>query len=167
MRETARHQTAFEIYFGLGPGRSLGTVAAKLSVSAAAVKNWSREFSWQTRLEEREQAVAHVVEKKSMRTEVDRRTRNERIVEAGIVAAARAIADGKIRPTLADLDRLVRLESFLQGEPDSRTELIERDLRGKTTGELRELVRTELQQLRDLIGAEDATFELDGEGEPN
>ncbi len=30
-----------------------------------------------------------------------------------------------------------------------------------------ELVRTELQQLRDLMGAEDATFELDGEGEPN
>ena len=70
-----------------------------------------------------------------------------------------------MRPTLADLDRLVRLESFLQGEPDSRTELIERDLRGKTTAELRELVRVELRQLRDLIGAEDATFEVEGEGD--
>ena len=40
-------------------------------------------------------------------------------------------------------------------------------MRGKTTAQLREMVRAELQELRDLIGAQDAEFEVEGEGEPS
>jgi hypothetical protein len=152
------------MYYSLGQVRSLIAVAAKLGVSATSVKTWSRAFSWQKRIDERDAAVAHVVEKKSVHAEVDRRMRNKKIVEAGIIAAARAIADGHVKPTLADLDRMLRLEAFLEGEPDSRQEVVERDLRGKTTAELLEMVRAEWRQLRDLVG-EDAVFEADEVGD--
>jgi hypothetical protein len=108
---------------------SLSISSRSYGVSDAAVKTWSKAFSWQRRFEEREASVAHAVEQKTVRAEVDRRSRNQRITEAGIVAVARAIADGRIKPTLADLDRLVRLESFVEGRPDSRTEVIDAELR--------------------------------------
>jgi hypothetical protein len=111
--------------------------------------------------------VAGIVERKATRTEVDRRTRNRQLVQAALITATRQITEGKVRATLADLDRLIRLESFLEGEPDSRQEVIERDLRGKTTEELRAMVRSELRELAALTGVEDAEFEeLEGPGQP-
>ncbi len=34
----------------------------------------------------------------------------------GLVQVAKAIADGKVKPTVSDLDRLIRLEEFLREE---------------------------------------------------
>jgi len=87
---------------------------------------------------------------------------------AAVYAVARAIADGHVKPTLADLDRLVRLESFVEGEPDRRVELLDEDLRSRTTAELKEMLREEIRELqRHLDDVEEGDFELEGEGEPN
>ena len=70
---------------------------------------------------------------------------------------------GKDLLSLADLDRMVRLESFLEGEPDSRQEVIQRDLAGKSVEELRAMLDAELRGL----GAIDARFQvLDAGSEP-
>jgi len=53
--------------------------------------------------------------------------------------------------TLADLDKLIRLEAFLNDEPESRHEMVLNDLKGKSDEELRELVREEMNVLR-LLG---------------
>jgi transposase len=166
MRETARHHRAFETYYALGVGRTLPAVAEKLGVSVATVKRWSAAFSWQGRVLERDEAVAGIVERKATRAEVDRRTRNRQLVQAALITATWQITEGKVRATLGDLDRLIRLESFLEGEPDSRQEVIERDLRGKSTEELRAMVRSELRELAALTGVEDAEFELEERPKP-
>ena len=51
---------------------------------------------------------------------------------------------------LGDLDRLIRLESFLRDEPDSRQEVVFPDLRDKSGEELREMIRQEMETLKQL-----------------
>ena len=162
MKETARHQTAFEAYFALGPKRSLRAVARRLDVSQAAVKKWSQVLLV---------AATHRRPRGSRRH--DRAGTNDermrwtarratgKVVQAGIIATARAIAEGTIKPTLSDLDRLIRLEEFLEGRADSRQEIIERDLRSKSTAELRAMLRAEVRELAELGGVVEAEFEVD------
>jgi hypothetical protein len=122
VKETEKHQRAFEVYYSLGPSRSLPIVAKRVGASVGAVKKWSRVFNWKQRVEDREAAVSGIVRERVTTGEVDRRSRNLKIVKAGIVATARAIADGKIKPSLADLERMMRLEAEVEleqhrGEP--------------------------------------------------
>ena len=51
---------------------------------------------------------------------------------------------------LGDLDKLIRLESFLRDEPDSRHEVVFADLRNKSDKELREMIREEMEVLNEL-----------------
>ena len=76
-----------------------------------------------------------------------------------LVQIAKQIAEGTVRASVSDLDRLIRLESFLEGTADSRQEIIARDLAGKSTDELRVMLRDEIAELRDLTEASG--------GEPN
>lgn len=55
---------------------------------------------------------------------VTRRERSPQIVNLAMVQLAKAIAEGDLRMTLSDLDKLIRLEAFLSDEPESRHELI-------------------------------------------
>jgi hypothetical protein len=52
--------------------------------------------------------------------------RNRKLVEMGLVQVARAIAEGKVKMTVSDLDRLIRLEEYLREGPGGPggTELI-------------------------------------------
>jgi hypothetical protein len=72
------------------------------------------------------------------------------IVLLSVVQRPRTIADGKVKMTLGDLDKLIRLETFLRDEPDSRQEVVFADLKNKSTEELRELVRKEAETLSEL-----------------
>ena len=65
---------------------------------------------------------------------------------------AKAIVDGEVKMTLSDLDKLIRLESFLRDEPDSRQEIIIADLRNKSNEELREMIREETRLLKGITG---------------
>ena len=49
-----------------------------------------------------------------MKNGIQRSVRNRKMVELGRVRVARAIAEGKVKVTVADLDRLIRLEEFLR-----------------------------------------------------
>ena len=73
-----------------------------------------------------------------------------------LVRLAKAIVDGAVKMTLSDLDKLVRLESFLRDEPDSRQEIVVADLRNKSDEELREMMRQEMETLRELENGKDA-----------
>ena len=96
------------------------------------------------------QAKARVAADKSIQVGVEASVRNQQIVQMALVQAARQIAEGKVRCTISDLDRLIRLESFLEGKADSRQEIIARDLAGKSTTELRLMLRRELTVLQEL-----------------
>lgn len=81
---------------------------------------------------------------------MNHRERNLQIVHMALVQLAKAVADGHVKMALGDLDKLIRLESFLRDEPDSRQEVIFGDLRNKSREELREMVREEMEVLNEL-----------------
>jgi hypothetical protein len=148
--EQPHHLRAFEHYYGLGEQRSYERVATEFSVAPSTVKLWARSFSWQARLRQRDRSVAREVAGRTAGDEINRRGRNLQIVHLALVQLAKAIADGDVRMTLADLDKLVRLEAFLSDEPESRHEVVLNDLKGKSDDELRELVSREMEALRDI-----------------
>lgn len=149
-KEQQHHMRAFEHYYSLGEQRSYERVASEFSVAASTVKLWARSFGWQERVRERDIEIAREVADRTVTGEIDRRERSLQIVHMALVQLAKAIAEGDIRMTLADLDKLIRLEAFLSDEPESRYELLIGDLAGKTDKELRELVGQEVDVLREI-----------------
>jgi len=113
MKERERHRLAFERYVAMGAGRSLMRLAAEMEVSESAVKQWSRELHWAERLEARSREVAENLAKESVREDVDERKGDEQMVRLGLVQIAKALVEGRIKPTIADLDRMIRLKRDL------------------------------------------------------
>jgi hypothetical protein len=136
-----------EHYYGLGEQRSYERVAAEFSVASSTVKLWARSFGWQSRIRERDLEIARDVAGRTMSDEVTRRERSLQIVHMALVQLAKAIAEGDVRMTVSDLDKLIRLEAFLSDEPESRHELVLSDLKGKTDQELRGMVQQEIALL--------------------
>ncbi|HEX5133442.1 MAG TPA: hypothetical protein VFX92_13285 [Candidatus Krumholzibacteria bacterium] len=149
-KEQPHHVRAFEHYYALGEQRSYGRVAVEFSVATSTVKLWARSFGWQERARERDLEIAREVADRTVTGEVDRRERSLQIVHMALVQLAKAIAEGAIRMTLSDLDKLIRLEAFLIDEPESRHELVVSELRGKSDKELREIVRQEVDVLGEI-----------------
>ena len=147
-KEQPHHLRAFEHYYGLGEQRSYERVAAEFSVASSTVKLWARSFSWQDRTRNRDLEIARDVAGRTMSDEVTRRERSLQIVHLALVQLAKAIAEGDLRMTLSDLDKLIRLEAFLSDEPESRHELVVDDLRHKSNGELREIIEQEISSIR-------------------
>lgn len=119
--EQERHQQAFERYYALGEKRSFARLAQDLGVSVATLKVWSRKYSWQNRVRERDATVARQVADQSIQSLVDETSRNKRIVQMALIRLAKAIASGQIKMQLGDLDRLIRLQSFLDGYSEGQT----------------------------------------------
>ena len=149
-KETAKQQRAFEHYYGLGFGRSYGAVAKELGVSLATVKLWGRSFGWQERVRERDLEVARTVADRTFQADTESQGQQLQIVRMAMLHVAKAVAEGKVKVTMADLDRLIRLERFLSDEPDSRTEHVFGDLAGKTREELKTILRDEIEVARGL-----------------
>ena len=149
-KEQSHHEKAFEHYYALGEQRSYERVAAEFSVASSTVKLWARSFNWQDRMRQRDLEIARNVAGRAMSDEATRRERSLQIVHLAMVQLAKAIAEGDIRMTLSDLDKLIRLEAFLSDEPESRHELVLSDLRNKTDNELRDMMKQEIGILRQL-----------------
>ena len=148
--ERVHHERAFEYYFVLGEQRSYRKVAREFEVSESTVKLWGRSFGWKERVRDRDLDIAREVARRTLSEEVSHRERSLQIVQMALVQLARAIVDGNVKMTLGDLDKLIRLEAFLSDQPDSRQEIVFADLKNKSTEELREMVREEVQMLKDL-----------------
>lgn len=148
--EREHHKQAFETYYALGLKRSHRVVANKVGVSVSTIKNWSRSFRWRERIAERDAQVARAVANRSVTDEVDHLGRNLQIVRMALVRLAKAVADGQVKMALGDLDKLIRLESFLRDEPDSRQEIVFGDLRNKSREELQDMIREEMEVLNEL-----------------
>jgi hypothetical protein len=125
VNEQEHHKKAFEFYYGMGEGRSYGKVAQEFGVSLGAVKLWGRSFDWKRRVWARDGEVARALADENTKAGVERASRNRKIVGLALVQVAKAIAEGKVKPTISDLDRLIRLEEFLrEDDPKERTKFI-------------------------------------------
>ena len=126
MEEREHHKKAFEFYYALGEARSYRKVAEEFGVSLGTVKLWGRSFDWKGRIAERDAEVARAMADRSMKEGMERSIRNSKIIEMGLVQVAKAIAEGKVKMTVSDLDRLIRLEEYLREGPGGpgKTEII-------------------------------------------
>jgi len=149
-KENPKQERAFETYYGLGAGRSYGSAARETGVSEATVKLWGRRYRWQHRVRERDLEVARTVADRSIHGEVETQDRRQKIVRMALMHVAKAIAEGKVKPTMSDLDRLIRLECFLSNEPDSRTEHVVGDLSGRTREELQAMLAREVKLVKQV-----------------
>ena len=120
MNERENHKKAFEFYYGMGEGRNYRKVAEEFGVSIGAVKLWGRSFGWKRRVADRDAEVARSLAGQSLSDGVERATRDRKIIEMALVRVAQAIAEGKVKPTIADLDRLIRLEELLRKEGEEK-----------------------------------------------
>ena len=116
MKEQEHQQKAFEFYYGLGEGRSYSLVVREFGVSLATVKAWGKAFGWRERRRERDAQAARVMADRSLEENVEGLARNRKIVKMGLLQVAKAVAEGKVKVTMGDLDRLVRLEEYLREE---------------------------------------------------
>lgn len=109
------HEDAFKYYHGLGVRRSYRRVAEHYGVSPSTVKLWSREGGWRHRIIEREAEESRRLADSGQTGPGAESDRNLKIIDMAILKLARAIAEGRIRGSMGDLDRLVRLEERLTG----------------------------------------------------
>ena len=146
--EQDNHRKAFETYYALGEKRSYRQVAQQLGISLPTVKLWARAFGWQERIRERDAAVARKVADQTIQSNVHDGERNQKIVELALMKLAKAIAEGKVRMQLSDLDRILRLQEFLESRLDQRDperpktqdEFIQRYIQYFNADELRRII---------------------------
>jgi predicted transcriptional regulator len=131
--EQEHHKHAFELYNSLGAKRSHKTVARQLGVSTSAVKQWSAAFNWSQRVQEKDAASARGLADRALRSDLDDRSKQQKIVQMALIKLAKAIAEGQVKMQLGDLDRLIRLKAYLEGYDESR------DM-GKTPEEIAEFL---------------------------
>jgi len=121
MNEQEHHKKAFEFYYGLGEGRSYKLVAGEFGVALGTVKMWGKVFGWRQRCRERDAEVVRTMADRSLEEGMESLARNRKFVKMGLIQVAKAIAEGKVKVSMADLDRLVRLEEYLREEGGSGT----------------------------------------------
>jgi hypothetical protein len=150
MEELEHHKKAFEYYYSLGEKRTYKAVAKHLGFSLQSLKLWGREFVWKRKLKEREGEVARAMATRNINSEVSNKIRNKQIIQLALVQLAKSIAEGKVKMNLSDLDRLVRLETFLDQGSNAGADFGLGNLQGKSFEELRGMIKTELETLKKL-----------------
>jgi len=116
--EQEHQRRAFEIYASAA-GRTYQEVAREMGVSVRTIKSWAKAHSWKRRIQERDAGIARRVADQALQSGVDERLRHQKIVHMAVVRLAKAIADGKVRMQMGDLDRLIRLQDYIDGRVES------------------------------------------------
>ena len=132
MKETLRHQEAFEYYYGLGESRSCRAVADRFTVSETSAKKWKSQFGWESRIAERDAKNAQALAKKTDTTIVAQKAKYLKIVRAAIANVVRDNTDASGNLTLPKtktardftdvVERLTKLDLLLSGEATERTD---------------------------------------------
>jgi hypothetical protein len=122
-------------------------VAETCDVSRSSVRRYRKLDRWDERLEEIRLKTDQLVNHKTAEKAAGIRTRHIQIVQAAQAKFVKALSEDKVDFTVADYDRLVKLELLLSGEPTERTEEIrrERPLAERSDDELWRLADGELE----------------------
>jgi len=110
---------AFEIYFGLGAKRSYQKVADQLGVSKSTIKNWATSFAWRQRLEERIAARQASPMPNGEKAVPGHIAQYLKVVEAAEALCLRQLTEGKVKPTVRELIRLIEARLDCEGMTDA------------------------------------------------
>ncbi|KKM92809.1 hypothetical protein LCGC14_1214840 [marine sediment metagenome] len=124
-RESPIILKAFEYYYKLGADRRLVTVARRFKKSPQAVHAWAKAYKWNSRADEMDRDV----QKKSLESFdnllITAKEENLKIIRAAKISLVnqmkRLQVKGQNFPvTLADFERLAKLELLMLGDPTER-----------------------------------------------
>ena len=116
MKETLKHQNAFEFYYTLGPQRSLGKVAREFNVSSATVTNWAKALNWNQRVVERDNKNMASIRQKNDEEVVKQMQEYRKIIKSSVDEYLTKLNGGNVKiETVTDFARLVRLDMELCG----------------------------------------------------
>ena len=116
MKETLRHQQAFEYYYMLGPERSLGKVASQFNISRPTATMWSQKLNWDQRIIERDNKNMQVIREKNDEDVVNQMEAYRKIIKASVSDYIKRLKDGKVKiDTVNDFAKLVKLDMELTG----------------------------------------------------
>jgi hypothetical protein len=158
MRETSRHQRAFDLYWSLGPERTIERLNAALHAigngpSLRTLFEWSRQYHWQDRLAQLERdarLAADAARLQALREMAERHTKEALLLQQkGAEWISRmdddhVTADAAIRALVEG----VRMERLARGEPTEKHEINgELEIRPQ----LKEFSDEQLDDLIDLV----------------
>ena len=116
MRETLKHQQAFEYYYMLGPERSLGKVASQFGISRPTATMWSQKLGWDQRIIERDNKNMQVIRERNDEDVVSNMESYRKIIRASVGDYIKRLKDGKVKiDTVRDFTQLVKLDMELCG----------------------------------------------------
>ena len=120
MKETLRHQQAFEYYYMLGNERSLGKVASKFNISRPTATIWSQKLGWDERVRERDAKNMQTIREKNNEDVVASMESYRKIIRASVGDYIKRLKDGKVKiDTVKDFAQLVKLDMELCGYVDT------------------------------------------------
>jgi len=114
--EKPHHLAAFEHYLGLGPARSFKAVAEHLGRTETTVQRWARSFDWRGRVQAHDRAEARAAAPEPTPRRAPADSPHHALVKGATVQFARRLAAGDVPVRLADLERLIKLDRWLNGE---------------------------------------------------
>ncbi len=124
-RETPRHHEAFELFVAQGGRRSYAQVARALGVQKTTIARWARTFDWPPRVATRDVGIAQKLAKRTDESIVQVKAKYHGMINKIVEALCRHHLGKDLKSlrnpeqtTLTDLERLVRLDLMLLGEPD-------------------------------------------------
>ena len=148
-----RRDQAFLLYQSLGPKRTFKAVATQLGVSERTVRSWAKQNDWRRKATEREIAEARRLADQTITETTAHQDRNLKIVRVALMKVAKAIAEGRVRIQMGDLDRLVRLEGYIT---EQRGDNVRPDLQSLTDEQLMERMRTLHRKIGEDLAEHDA-----------
>lgn len=149
MRETAKHQEAFEYWFRDGNPRTTNEVAMKFGMNISTVDNWKREFEWERRRVDRNAKVSDYVEDHAIMQLGDAKLKFLDIAHTTIDKYVAQLKRDEVTLTPSEFERIVRLAMFLYDQPDSRKEIVTVDAVDKAIRELEEELARVTQSAND------------------
>lgn len=116
MKETLRHQQAFEFYYMLGPERSLGKVASQFNISRPTATMWSQKLNWDARIVERDRENMREIREQNNEDVKNQMEAYRKIIKASVSDYIKRLKDGKVKiDTVNDFAKLVKLDMDLCG----------------------------------------------------
>lgn len=122
-RENIQQREAFELYYSLGDSRTLEQVAEKIGKSTRTLYEWSRRFNWKERVEQYNIEVTKGLKDKTINAVVDEKANYRKIIKLAIMDFVARLQSGEVKvKSIADLERLMKLDLTLMGEVSEITE---------------------------------------------
>lgn len=116
MKETWHHRNVFETYLMMGPGRTLGALAAQEGLSRDTLGKWAKEFRWKDRLAEKDQKAVETIEKENEHVYVETvKKRHQQAYQQIQDKALKQIGKKKLSFE-SDKDAAIALDIGIKGE---------------------------------------------------